>query len=95
MNMTQVRVTLQYVATALAAYVSGKGWLPQDVATELSVWLVAGLPIVYGVWKSRTTGKINTAAKVPGVKITAPEKIATKSHKPNVVSSDTTEDKPS
>lgn len=91
MNMTQLRVTLQYLATGLAAYVAGRGWLPQDVATELATWLVAGIPIVYGVWKSRTQGKIETAANVPGVTVVAPDTIAAASPKPNVVPASQTE----
>lgn len=85
MNMTQFRVVIQYLATALAAYVAGRGWLPQDVATELATWLVGALPVAYSVWKSRNQGKIETAAQVPGVTIVAPDTIAEKAPAANVV----------
>lgn len=85
MNMTQVRVTMQYLATALAAYIVGKGWLPQDAAMQVATYLVGAIPVIYGVWKSRTQGKIESAAKIPGVTIIAPDEIANATPKTNVV----------
>jgi hypothetical protein len=89
MNMTQVRVLLQYVVTYAMGYVVAKGYLPQDVATEVGAAIVAVIPALYSTWKSRDAGKIETAAKVAGVTIVAPNEIATATPATNVVSSDT------
>lgn len=83
--MTQARVTLQYFVTALMAYVVGKGWLPQDVATEIGALIVTLLPALYSIWKSCNQGKIDAAANVPGVKIVAPDEIANAIPKANVL----------
>lgn len=75
MNLSQVRVVLQYVITAAMSYAVAKGWLPQDVASEAGAWAIAGLPVVYAVWKSRDAGKVATAANVDGVTVIAPAAI--------------------
>lgn len=90
MNMTQARVIVQYVVTALMAYVVGKGYLPQDVATELGAAIVATLPALYSVWKSRNQGKIEAAASVPGVTVVAPDAMANATPKTNVVAASET-----
>lgn len=76
MNYTQLKNLLQMVITAGASYVAGKGWLPADTASQLAVWLVAGIPIAIQIWNSRDSGKIAAAAQVDGVKIVAPDQIA-------------------
>lgn len=87
MNMTQGRVTLQYLATALAAYIAGKGWLPDDVALEVATLLVGLIPALIGVWKSRDKGKLEAAAKVKGVTIVAPDDVARATPAENIVPS--------
>lgn len=87
--MTQYRVILQYAVSMAMAYVVGKGYLPQDVATEVSAAIVALIPALYATWKSRDQGKIETAAKVPGVTIVAPSPVANAIPASNVVSTET------
>jgi hypothetical protein len=76
MNYTQLKQLLSMAVTAGMSYVAGKGWLPQDTASELAAWIVAGIPIAISVWSARDKGKIAAAAQVEGVKIVAPDPIA-------------------
>lgn len=75
MNMTQVRVILQYAVTYGMAWIVAKGYLPQDVATEVGAAIVAVIPAIYSTWKSRDAGKVATAANVEGVTVVAPPAI--------------------
>lgn len=90
MNSTQFKSLLQYVVTAAAAYVAGKGWLTQEAATELFNWIAIGIPVLIGLWQARDKGRIHEASKVKDadgdrVQIVAPDKIAATIDKANVI----------
>jgi hypothetical protein len=93
-NSTQFKSLLQYIATAGASFVAGKGWLSQDQASELFNWFVIGLPILIGIWQARDAGRLKEAAKVKDkngdhVQIVAPDALANAVPKDNVVPAST------
>lgn len=90
LNSTQLKSALQYTATALAAYIAGRGWLPADTAGALMNWIAMGVPVLIALWQNRDKGRLQEASKVKDengtrVQIIASDDLANSIPRDNVI----------
>jgi hypothetical protein len=70
-SQEQVLAAVRWLITVGGAWAVGKGYISNDQVTLILGAAAALVPLIWSVIKKTQTGRINSAASVPGVRITA------------------------